>query len=147
MPGGFGVRAGAFIPGAGQMTDYKADFLLGAYYGDESFTLKGWSWEVGLDITSPESADGTEEVHLMLFRGDVRTNLYEWVLADLGLYLFWGGELAVPTSSNSETSFLLTSGAGLRSERQRWDFRFTGQGVLGDGNTGIMWVVTIGYLF
>jgi hypothetical protein len=109
--------------------------------------LRGWSWEAGLDLTSPEAENGSQEVHLMLLRADLGTNLYEWVGPETEVYLHWGGQSSLRVSPGSGADFMLTAGIGLRSRRNHWDFRFTGQGVLGRANIDQYWVVTGGYVF
>lgn len=146
-PGGFGLRAGAFLPGRGQTTDYQADYLVGAYYGREILSIQGWSWEAGLDFTSPEADDGSEVVDLVLIRADLSATFHEWAGSGAGLYLHWGVQCSFRVSPGSGTDFMLAAGAGLRSGGKRWDLRLTGQSVLGDANVDQIWVVTGGYCF
>jgi len=142
---GFGGRVGAFIPGAGQTKDYGSSFLWGACYGRDfpAGVLQGdWSWEAGLDFASPE-VNG-ETVDILLVRADLSARAFEWAQQDISVYGFCGGQVSLASSG---PGMALTGGVGIRSKRQHWDARFTGQAVMGNADLGSVWLLTAGVFF
>ena len=146
---GLGTRIGYFVPGSGDTTNYKGRVLWGLSYENYLTIAHGeWSWEAGLDFTFRDAESGDVATNLYVARFGVRNTLYELAIRDWDVYLAWGGQLSLPEKDGDNvTTMELTSGIGIRSNAQHWDARLTGQGVLGGGNIGLLWLVTVGTFF